>query len=89
VPVAQNWTSSGALSRPIQDSETRRKADLLTIVERRVKARHLDCPYIFHRNGKHMGEFRKVWRRNEAQYIRGRQPNRSSPECEACSGTER
>ena len=38
-------------------------ADLLTIVERRVKARRLDCQYIFHRNGKHMGEFRKVWRR--------------------------
>jgi integrase len=38
-------------------------ADLLIIVERRVKARRLDCPYIFHRNGKRMGEFRKVWRR--------------------------
>lgn len=38
-------------------------ADLLTIVERRVKARRLECPYIFHRNGKQMGEFRKVWRR--------------------------
>jgi integrase len=38
-------------------------ADLLTIIERRLKARRLDCQYIFHRNGKHMGEFRKVWRR--------------------------
>jgi len=38
-------------------------ADLLSIVERRVQARRLDCPYIFHRNGKRMGEFRKVWRR--------------------------
>ena len=38
-------------------------ADLLTIVERRVMARRLDCPYIFHRNGKQIGEFRKVWRR--------------------------
>ena len=38
-------------------------ADLWSIVQRRVKARRLDCPYIFHRNGKRMGEFRKVWQR--------------------------
>ena len=38
-------------------------ADLFTIVARRVANRRLDCPYIFHRNGKQMGEFRKVWRR--------------------------
>jgi len=36
-------------------------------VERRVKARRLECPYIFHRNGKQMGEFRKVWRRASAE----------------------
>jgi len=35
--------------------------ELRTIVERRVKARRLDCPLIFHRNGKPIGECRKSW----------------------------
>jgi integrase len=33
------------------------------IVNRRVKRRRLDCPFIFHRNGKRMGEFRKTWKK--------------------------
>ena len=38
-------------------------AELATIVAQRQEARRLDCPFIFHRNGKQMGEFRKVWHR--------------------------
>ncbi|MDK2742903.1 MAG: site-specific integrase [Nitrospira sp. BO4] len=37
--------------------------ELKEIVERRLSARRLDCPYIFHRHGQRMGEFRKVWKR--------------------------
>jgi integrase len=31
------------------------------IIARRLKARRLDCPLIFHRHGKPMGAFRKAW----------------------------
>jgi integrase len=30
-------------------------------MERRLRARRLDCPLIFHRDGRPMGEFRKAW----------------------------
>jgi integrase len=36
---------------------------LRAIIERRLKARRLDCPVIFHRQGRPMGEFRKRWKR--------------------------
>ena len=35
---------------------------LWDIIERRLEARRLDCPYVFHyRNGKKIGDFRKKW----------------------------
>ena len=30
-------------------------------MERRLAVRRLDCPYIFHRKGKPLGDFRKLW----------------------------
>jgi integrase len=33
----------------------------LSLIQERVKARRLDCPYVFHRNGRRIGEFRKSW----------------------------
>ena len=36
--------------------------ELATVVERRLAKRRLDCPYIFHRDGRRIGDFRKVWR---------------------------
>ena len=36
---------------------------LAFIVERRSAARRLDCPYVFHRDGQRIGDFRKVWDR--------------------------
>lgn len=39
------------------------EGDLRGIIERRQKARRLDCPLIFHRGGKPLGEFRKTWAR--------------------------
>lgn len=39
------------------------EGELRAVLERRVAARRLDCPFIFHRHGKPMGEFRKVWRK--------------------------
>jgi integrase len=35
---------------------------LREIIDRRIVARRLDCPFIFHRAGRQMGEFRKTWR---------------------------
>ena len=34
-----------------------------TIIERRWQGRRLDCPYVFHREGTRIGDFRKVWDR--------------------------
>jgi integrase len=39
------------------------EGELATIIERRCQARLLDCPFIFHRDGKRIGDFRKVWDR--------------------------
>jgi integrase len=37
------------------------EGEIATVIERRLKARRLDCPYIFHRNGRRIGDFRKLW----------------------------
>jgi integrase len=37
--------------------------ELATIIERRLKARRLDCPFVFHRAGRRIGDFRKHWHR--------------------------
>jgi integrase len=37
--------------------------ELAEILERRLKARRLDCPYIFHADGHPIGDFRKRWRK--------------------------
>ena len=36
---------------------------LAAVLERRLAALRLDCPYIFHRAGEAIGDFRKLWRR--------------------------
>jgi integrase len=33
------------------------------MIDRRLAARRLDCPYIFHRDGEAIGDFRKLWQR--------------------------
>ena len=35
---------------------------LRAIIERRIQVRRLDCPFIFHRKGARLGEFRKTWK---------------------------
>jgi hypothetical protein len=37
--------------------------ELAAIMARRLEARRLDCPFIFHRNGAPLGDFRKPWKR--------------------------
>ena len=39
------------------------EGELAVLIERRLQQRRLDCPYIFHRDGKPIGNFRKVWNR--------------------------
>jgi integrase len=36
--------------------------ELAAIIGRRLEARQLDCPFIFHRSGVPIGDFRKAWR---------------------------
>ncbi len=36
-------------------------SELLTIMERAHAKRRLDCPFVFHRNGEPIGDFRKAW----------------------------
>jgi integrase len=35
---------------------------LMDVIERRQKLRRLDCPYVFHRNGKPIRSFRKAFK---------------------------
>jgi integrase len=35
---------------------------LMDVIERRLKLRRLDCPYVFHRNGKRIRSFRKAFK---------------------------
>jgi integrase len=41
------------------------RGELAAIVMRRLEARrqHPECPYIFHRDGRRIGDFRKTWKR--------------------------
>ena len=61
----ETWT----LRLHARDAKTRRgraialAGEVRAIIERRVKARRLDCALIFHRGGKPFGDFRKVWNR--------------------------
>jgi integrase len=36
-------------------------AELLEIIERAHNTRRLDCPFVFHRDGEPLGDFRKAW----------------------------
>jgi integrase len=38
------------------------RADLLALLERRAEVRRPDCPYVFHRDGKPLVDFRKAWK---------------------------
>jgi integrase len=70
---ALTWADLDRESRTIRlharDSKNRKgraiplENELRELIERRIQARRLDCPYIFHRRGQQMGDFRKVWRR--------------------------
>lgn len=35
---------------------------LWEVIQERAKARRLDCPFVFHLDGKKIGDFRKVWK---------------------------
>jgi integrase len=37
------------------------EGELATIIERRLAARRLDCPYIFHRKARRIRDIRKLW----------------------------
>ncbi len=37
------------------------RGELGAVIERRTAARRLECPHVFHRNGKPLGNFRKAW----------------------------
>jgi integrase len=39
------------------------RGDLEPIIRRRLEARRLECPLVFHRVGQPIGDFRKVWKK--------------------------
>jgi integrase len=39
------------------------EGEMAAVMDRRLKKRRLDCPFIFHRDGKRLGDFRKPWKR--------------------------
>jgi integrase len=57
------WT----ITLAAKDAKTRKprtlavEGPLRAIVERRIAARRLDCPLVFHRSGEPVREFRKAW----------------------------
>jgi integrase len=40
---------------------------LMEVIQRRLAVRRLDCPYVFHRNGKHIASFRKAFKAAAAE----------------------
>lgn len=60
----ETWT----VRLPAKDAKTGKarklglEGELRPIFERRLERRQLHCPFIFHRGGERMGEFRKTWR---------------------------
>ncbi len=60
---------TGSLRLPGKDSKNKHGrvlalvGELREILDRRVTARRLDCPYIFHRQGRRIGDYRRVWKR--------------------------
>ena len=60
--------TEGAIRLRPERSKTKRGrvlplvGELAAIIARRVDARRLDCPYIFHDQGRPIGDFRKAWR---------------------------
>ncbi|MDQ2869975.1 MAG: hypothetical protein M3S32_04470 [Acidobacteriota bacterium] len=38
------------------------EGNLRRVIEQRLAARRLDCPFIFHRGGQAIADFRKTWR---------------------------
>ena len=61
----ETWT----LRLPTKDDKTGRgvllalEDALRAIIQRRIASRRLDCPLIFHRDGRPIGDFRRVWLR--------------------------
>ena len=37
------------------------RGELLDLIQRVTRARRLDCPFVFHRSGRPIGDFRKAW----------------------------
>lgn len=61
----EKWT----IRLEAKNAKTRRSrklaidGELRNILQRRIAARRLDCPLIFHRRGLPVGDFRKVWKK--------------------------
>ncbi len=60
----ETWTLrlSGRDTKTGKERKLVLEGPLHPIIKRRVKARRLDCSFIFHRAGEPIGEFRKSWR---------------------------
>ena len=59
--------SAGVIRLRAEHSKNKRprvialRGELLALIERREALRMLDCPYVFHRDGRPLGDFRKAW----------------------------
>ena len=63
-----SWIDGKMIRLPAEFSKNKKErllpitGALMDIIERRLKKRRLDCPYVFHRNGRQLKSFRKAFR---------------------------
>ena len=63
-----SWIDGNMIRLPKEFSKNKKDRSLpiagalMDVIERRLKVRRLDCPYVFHRNGKQIRSFRKAFK---------------------------
>jgi integrase len=63
-----SWIDGNMIRLPAEFAKNKKPrslpitGELMDVMERRTKARRIDCPYVFHRNGRQVKSFRKAFK---------------------------